>query len=316
MNAFRSQARAAALALAALAPILRPAPALAADAYTVSFPVNAPVGTLYLRDAEGGWERRGEVTGETRIPADRDVRFEVHRRATSLAALSEIPGERLKWLQVRGNLDVDRELAAVANATGLETFDATHSKITASGFRHLTGLPRLAELNLTDTGIGDACLEELEGLAHLRKLVLRRTKVTGAGARFLAHLPALEEVNLGKAPLTDEGARGLRGLTRVRRLYLDDTALSDAGVANLAGLTRLETLELSGTKVTDAGLEHLRGLVNLRKLFLNDTAVTDKGIERLGCLANLEYVSVKGTRVSSDGVAALRAAVPACAVPR
>jgi len=53
----------------------------------------------------------------------------------------------------------------------------------------------LTELDLSDTGIGDAGLAALSGLTKLRRLNLQTSNLTDAGMDILQKMPGLEELS-------------------------------------------------------------------------------------------------------------------------
>src|SRR5262249_47581109 len=134
-----------------------------------------------------------------------------------------------------GGADVEKAVAEIQKAGGKVERD-----------EKAEGKP-VTVVNFATTQADDAALENVKGLAKLKKLTLNGTKVTDAG---------LEK---------------LKGLTGLEKLYLVDTKVSDAGLEHLKGLTGLRVLSLVGTEVTDAGLEHLKGMTELQDLFLYGT---------------------------------------------
>lgn len=105
--------------------------------------------------------------------------------------------------------------------------------------------------------IDDAALDNVKGLAGLKKLTLNGTAIT------------------------DAGLERLKGLTSLEKLYLVDTKIGDAGLEHLKGLENLQILSVVGTGVTDAGLDHVKGLKSLKELFLFGTKVTEDAAKAL-----------------------------------
>lgn len=157
---------------------------------------------------------------------------------------------------------------------------------------HLQRLPRLWELDLAGTQIGNAGFEYLKDLTQLRSLDLIGTQVTDAGLIQLRDLPHLQ------------------------LLSLNDTQVGDAGLAHLPGLKELRVLNLGGTKVSDAGLAHLVPFTQLRYLDLADTPITDAGLEHLKQLTQLQSVKLRRTKVTDDAVKQFQQALPKCEILR
>ncbi len=137
-------------------------------------------------------------------------------------------------------------------------------------------------VNLRDKPITDDDLVQLKKLPKLENLDLSNTQVTSRGMAHIAKLKNLKYLSLWNTRVDDEGLQYLAGLDNLYALILDGTRVTDKGLIHLEGLVNLEEwLGLTGTGVTDAGLEHLKGLVKLRNLNLRQTNVTADGAREL-----------------------------------
>src|SRR6185436_17893723 len=101
---------------------------------------------------------------------------------------------------------------------------------------------------LTDEGV-----RHLQGLAKLEQLDLSGTAITDRGLDVLRHLPSLKRLSLAGTRITDEGASQLRHCHELEHLNLAWTATGDGALRALAGKPKLRQL-LSGAYVTDAGI--------------------------------------------------------------
>ena len=137
-------------------------------------------------------------------------------------------------------------------------------------------------IDLAGKPVTDEDLKELKKLPKLENLNLSNTRVTSAGLVHLAELKNLKELYLWNTQVDDDGLRHLAKLTRLQSLLLDGTRVTDAGLKHLEGLKELdEWLGLVGTGVTDAGLVHLKGLTKLQQVNVRQTRVTDAGAKEL-----------------------------------
>lgn len=91
----------------------------------------------------------------------------------------------------------------------------------------------IVELDLGGTAISDAALATVGQLKTLRRLVLRQTGVTDAGLKALTGLAVLESLNLYGTKVGDAGLAPLAELKQLKRLYLWQTAVTDGGVEKL-----------------------------------------------------------------------------------
>lgn len=132
------------------------------------------------------------------------------------------------------------------------------TKVTNRDLVHLRKLPRLENLDLTETRVTSAGLENIRDATHLVYLGLWNTKVGDMGLEHIKHLKNL------------------------RALVLDGTKVTDEGLERLSELTNLDDwLGLCGTAVTDSGLKHLTNLRHLHHLNLRRTDVTELGVQGL-----------------------------------
>ena len=117
--------------------------------------------------------------------------------------------------------------------------------------------PKLQELNLRKTGVGDEAMTAIKTLTDLERLNLSFTKVTDAGMK-----------DFGK-------------LAKLKELWLSDTEITDTGVKELKGLP-LKDMKLDNLpKVTDASVETLKGLTDLKSLTLIKTGMTKEGADAI-----------------------------------
>lgn len=86
--------------------------------------------------------------------------------------------------------------------------------------------PVAIELDLSGTGITDACAGTLGAFSRLKRLRLARTAVTDRIAPALGRLAALESLSLYATKVTDEAADMLRQLPKLRRLQAEETGMS------------------------------------------------------------------------------------------
>jgi Leucine-rich repeat (LRR) protein len=120
------------------------------------------------------------------------------------------------------------------------------------------GVDALGSLDLSDTTVGDADLPSLQGLTHLRRLVLDGTNIEGQGLVHLQELPELKELGLGCPKLTELFVVELTGLKKLETLSLAKSPISDEGARHLAQLKQLKELDLSNTHVTAARVAELK----------------------------------------------------------
>ena len=158
---------------------------------------------------------------------------ELTRLGGSILLIDEPPG----WL--RRNLGfslLDRRVAAVV--------DLGHSRVTDADMVQVQALRRFGRLELRDTEVGDAGLEQLRGRDGIGYLDLSRTRVTNAACLFGdgSHTPLVLKLagnRLARGPILYSGPR--QSWCYLQELDLSDTDADDGTLAALPhGLMMLD----------------------------------------------------------------------------
>ena len=159
---------------------------------------------------------------------------------------------------------------------------------------------------LVNTSVTDDGLPHLEGMTHLRHLVLGNanwrdrvrqqppTRFTDAGLLHLRGLTSLQSLNLEGLPVTDAGLDALKDLPGLGALYLQKTAVTGPGLGRLKALPQLIILYLDQSEMTDEGLTHLAGAANLQVLGLDGLPISPEGLKALEPLPKLKTLSLRG----------------------
>jgi hypothetical protein len=169
-------------------------------------------------------------------------------------------------------------------------------------------------IDLSDSRVTDDDIPIVIQIARMNTLVLANTGVTDAGVAHLKGLAAtLQVLTLDQTRVTDAGLAHVEGLTRLQWLSFINTRVTDAGLSHLERLSELQSLMLQETGISDAGLAHLHGLTALQQLNLRKTQVTDAGLAHLQGLRNLKLVLL-GANVTNAGITEMRQALPAAKI--
>jgi hypothetical protein len=88
-------------------------------------------------------------------------------------------------------------------------------------------------VNLGNTQVTDAGLEQLKGLSQLKELLLNGTKITDAGLEQFQGLSQLKELSLGGTKVTDAGLEHIKGLNQLRVLVYGGSHVTNEGVNKL-----------------------------------------------------------------------------------
>jgi hypothetical protein len=220
----------------------------------------------------------------------------------------------------------DSALAAVSACRGLVQVQASATRVTDAGLKHLRGMKHLQRLELgftrvTGTGLADmpdaplvwlrlssapGTPEGVEAICRFKELQELDVDSDRNGDRearqLFQSLPRLRTVHIGYARLTDEGLAGLVDLKELRWLSLTQTHITGEGLRHLAGLPVFRAVELHHTPLRDDGLRHLRQIPKLDLLLADNTRITDAGLAHLKGMESLAEISIRGTVVTDAGL--------------
>jgi hypothetical protein len=239
----------------------------------------------------------------------------------------------LKGQGGRNERVTDLWLERLSGLTSLRKLDLANCAIQGQGLRHVGGLTRLRELNLTLTPIADDALAHLAGLTDLRKLGLASTQCNGTGFAHLKALRKLESVNFHFTPLNDDGLRAISQVPISDRLWFAHTHFTDKGSASLTALTQLkrcgigsaeqgssgeavaslaslplEDLALLDNQATPIGLAHAAKIATLIRLDASHApTVKDDSMSLLARMPNLEELKLGSAQVTDAGLQLLAA---------
>ena len=160
----------------------------------------------------------------------------------------------------------DAGLEAVKGLPKLKTLRLSDEQVTDGALRFLNRIGSLhgIEMAISGENLGPPPRSQ----AEVTFLDLRQSKVTDAGLQELAPLKNLQSLHLQYRNVTDLGLRELTSFTKLTNLNVGNTKISDAGLKHIATLANLKVLNLGGTSVSDSGLKELAGLKNLTVLAL------------------------------------------------
>jgi hypothetical protein len=178
----------------------------------------------------------------------------------------------------------DDVLAKLASQKGIRTLQIGGQEATNRGMAYVDDMTGLEELIIFPANeISDGGVAHLTGLPKLRVLFITNSQVTDAGLRHLSRLRSVEHLTLEGMGFSDQGLAYLSEMNRLKSLSLWNgvPGITDIGLASLGRLKDLELLDLRGCKVTDHGLEQLRGLKKLKGLSVDGSLITKEGRERL-----------------------------------
>lgn len=176
---------------------------------------------------------------------------ELHLRNLSLDSKSLVGLPRLKSLSLMElgyyqDAEVAHEcLVAIGNATGLEYVDLYGVKIRGESLAHLAALVKLKSLTLSSIrSDAPSLLSHLPRLPRLENLDIRGSSVGDHDLGCLAALPRLRSLGLSNIRITATGVATLASLESLEELALSGDMISPEVLRSLCALNQLKTLRL------------------------------------------------------------------------
>ena len=108
-------------------------------------------------------------------------------------------------VEVDGGSVTDAVLKRLAELRDVRLVTVNGPEAPKGVLEYVEGLPRIEELALYETNIGDLELRHLAGLKQLTYLNLEGTRITDAGLEHLRRLTRLRQLSLGRTTVTDAG---------------------------------------------------------------------------------------------------------------
>ncbi|MBI1249704.1 hypothetical protein GC197_17910 [bacterium] len=199
--------------------------------------------------------------GTLREPFTRYL-YEIYRRDDTPKTLSQVTGKSYPALDAgyQTFLQVSDEdiltLPAGGPTTDLAISGAT--QFTDKGMARVGTFAKLDWLDVSQTSITDAGVQQLSGCDSLRDLSVASTRITDQALSTIARLKTLQELDLNGTQVTDNGIAQLSGLTNLKVLRMAVTQITDEGLLRLARLKNLEMIDARQTQITAAGVQRLK----------------------------------------------------------
>ncbi len=299
--------------------------------------------TIVAQDAGfGNWAALLEAS-TTGAPPSVEA-FEVDAKENAVAPRRRMNGrewdELIGVVKERGitavhanGMMTDAMLSRIAEIDHVTTLNLGGSReLTDDGLLHLSRMPQLEHLNLSEYPGGKLTDRGLAALRHLSNLrtfeMTWQAGVSDAGVANLRFCDRLEQVNLMGSPTGDGAIEALQGKPNLRR-FSSGRLVTDAGLPFLQNFPQLKQWQggeiKSGDKealanatrllidgpFTNLGLASLAGLEGIFELdlFWHVSGITSEGFAHLVHLPNLGALGCDG-ELSNDAAMRHIAAIP------
>jgi hypothetical protein len=138
-------------------------------------------------------------------------------------------------------------------------------------------LPRVEEVILLGTAVGDRSVLNLVRGGNVKTLILQDSQVTDDGLRLVQNCSQPFFLNVQGTAITDKGLSVLTD-KQLSGLVICRTGITDEGLSSLAQIQGLEYLSLSDTKLTGIGVRYFDRRTLLPSLQLDGTSLTSAGV--------------------------------------
>lgn len=240
------------------------------------------------------------ITGATiRAIAARTDLEEVDLAGTPVddaSAAALLAGPDMRIVRLDGTPISDAALAGTAGPRLVELF-LSRTSVGDRGMAFLDGAPQLTALGLGHSNVGDGALDRLARLSGLRTLVLSNVHVQAAALARLAALHVLERLYLDQVHVNDDVLAALAPLRdTLRVLHLAGSDVSEDGLAALRAFGELEELTIGDTRM-HAGIADLSAWPRLRTLSLVGLELTDRVLPSLAAQPSLAILDLSATEI-------------------
>lgn len=133
----------------------------------------------------------------------------------------------------------DSVFASIAKIPHLQVLRVSGDKVKGVGLHHLTGMQKLAVLDLSDTSTTDSGAQFLHQIQGLQDLGLRNTCITDAALTDLWRLKALKHLNLAQRPITASGVQDLGKIRTLKSVNLNFTLVTGSDIGPLEHVDRV-----------------------------------------------------------------------------
>jgi Leucine-rich repeat (LRR) protein len=255
-----------------------------------------------------------------------------HREYAQL--INDLGGEIHVHVELGGTEITDSDLASLDFPDTVRSIALCDSAISDAGARELIRGSNLEQIDLTNTQITDAALEDLKQLPRLCivniaspgvspgafgkiRFFVSERMVTITQRSPIQPLPRLpveetqtkpEKIRYDPIEETLPPAESLRGYDGdvasydgESQIHLDfhDSEITDRDLADILLPGNIRSISLRGTAITDDGLRELIRARNLEIIDLRDTSITDEAVAILKSMPRLWKANIGSTNVSA-----------------
>ena len=220
----------------------------------------------------------------------------------------------------------DSDLRYLASLHGLESLSLKNAQLSRVGVAHLSGLPSLTHLTISDSLVAEGTFERLKRIPSLRELTLQRVPLS---RDLLEELGSLRSVRvfltMTSTLSTDEMSTLVESqnihtlafdrvrvppetwmrMGRVgglRRLCFGGMSLPGSAFEAIGRQTQLHVLSMQNVRATDDAWAEMPRLEQLRELMFHDMVLSISACEAIGRQSRLHYLNLNDTSIAAGGL--------------
>ncbi|CAN5589417.1 hypothetical protein BH11CYA1_BH11CYA1_40370 [soil metagenome] len=175
---------------------------------------------------------------------------------------------------------------------------------------HMADIKHLSSvriLNLKDVNLSPKCIDDLNGLTHLREITATNSGLDDRSLSQLKRLRHLVFIEAREFASIQTTVKALRGSKKLQHLALGNTCLDDESLKIIASNPNISYLSVpQNPHITDQGLKYLLPLNKLSHLNLVDCQISPESTTTLASFKNLRMVKLNTSHWSRAQVSKLK----------
>lgn len=174
------------------------------------------------------------------------------------------------------------------------------SEATDVDLKKLSAFQQLIEIDLTNTGVTEACIPYILGCKKLNQLALTNTLIKGRGLERLKETH-LQVLRIGGCGLQDSDVERISRVATLKSLYLDHNPnITVKGWSSLRNLPALNRLSVVASDITDDTMGELAKIKTLKILDLcKNDLITPEGLKHFAGNSDI-FIRVSGCKNFKD----------------
>jgi hypothetical protein len=172
----------------------------------------------------------------------------------------------------------DRVVDALTKLRGIDRLFLSGTQITDQQLQRIATIPRIEDLYLRYTSIGDEGVKSLANVRGLKRLDLNTTLVSDAALETVGQFEQLEYLSLSSPNVKGPGVAHLARLRNLKELQFTGPNVTNDWIAAVASLPNLQWFELHSTSVDERALEYIKRWDKLHSVYLNQNRISLEAI--------------------------------------